>query len=279
MSELVSVHLFDPSGPSIFKGGANDRALCIQYRCTNRENCGLYARKECAQRVIFGDSNCPYGTRSSETGFTKRARKNREWINSRKEKYGDLVYYLKSPTKMLAEVGDYVYLPYPHMNETGGNLFEHEGGLLYAGSAFVKREKFTADNIARLVKCTPSSWGKPIHKYQLEIVPLFLAHLSEQMPDLFKEVCEVAEIDSSQVASNIGRKALISSLLPGVEISRDRSREKWVWDGEYLVSNNPNILIPFVKFEEAVLKLKPKPGETFTVTDESQVSDTTEFVS
>jgi len=276
--ELINVTVYDPSVRGLFKAPANDRSECKKYWCDNKGNCGLYKRNECLQMVVFGFSGCPHGRRSFETGFTKRARKFRAWVSERKEKYADHLWKLKSPTSLLAMVGDYIYLPYAHMS-MNGHVFEDKSTLFHSGSGLLPIANFTTEAIVSIAIFRPQAMmGGEIKTYQSEVVPLFLQHLKEKMPERYNMLPSEL-LENVTEYSAVGRKALLSSLLPGTVVKKKTKKESWIWDGKYLTSNNPDLLFPFVKYEKAQLILTPKEGTTIEITDDNQVSADTVFMS
>lgn len=281
---LIYAYVSDPSN-SMFKSNRNDKAKCTVIHCDNTANCDLFKRGECL-RLKMAESRCPYGRKNTETGFTKKAAGYHKWRRDRQEKYKDVLSTLKSPSDMLARIGDYVYLPYAHMNMCENVPFGNHGGFMRNGDNYLHIDSFTPEIISKIIWNHPQAlFGGEITSYQKESVPRFVAHLRERMPELFKSVCE---FDShiaarfSKPISAIGRKALLSSLRPGVVITKyhDSSNLKtqhWTWDGTNLVSTDTSLSFAVVEYDEITITITPKPGVAVEITDNDQVDENTVF--
>jgi hypothetical protein len=266
---IVHANVYDPSRPSLFGNNKNDKAQCQTIECSNSENCDLFKRGECAIRKGLLGGECPYGKWQTETGYTRRAKRFHGWISERKERC-EGVGYLKAP-KRLGIVGDFVYLPYSHINK--------DGGLFSASTLFMPVSEFTCDKIKELCLYRPEAiMGGEITSYQKEVVPLFILHLSEIMPELYRELCDAWPRAKKIVEkhSNVGRKALLSTVVPNVGVLTGIHRDDWVWDGEYLTMTNKEASSMLVKHSE--VRIKPVDGETVKICSEDQVNEKTVFV-
>jgi hypothetical protein len=267
-SKVVHFNLYRPEN-SVFKAAKNDKAQIQIVTCSMFDNCQLLDRGECAaQRVLGG--GCPYGRRSVETGYTRRAMKYREWCSQQKQKY-DGVPFLDRP-KVLSVVGEYVFLPYLYMDHLKSVEWVHGG--------FVKRADFTEDLVIALANLRPRQilGYREITSYQKEEVPKFLLHLSEQMPDLYAAVVEADEHCRSVAAglSHVGRTAILQTTTPGAAKFKDIHGGLWEWDGRQLRSNNSRMSFGLCKFSS--VSLTPEPYQEVKITDESQVNDSTVFL-
>lgn len=142
----------------------------------------------------------------------------------------------------------------------------------------ILKENFTVETIISLIKFRPRAMmGGEILSYQKEEVPLFVKHLSEVMPNLYaKLVKQFPEVSTLvEKYSYIGRKAYLHTIRKGVEITK--KNEKWLWDGEYLTTDNYHLVFSIAPYSEINIRLKPKPDAVITITDDSQVSEKTKF--
>lgn len=280
----VNAVVTDPAD-SLFKSNRNDRAECRVVLCSNSENCELFKRKECALLSILGSRRCPYGKQTYEGGFTKKARNYHSWRRERLDKYAGVLRKLGTYGSKIAVVGDYVFLPYAHMNMNKNMPVDDHSSIFNSGSHFVPREKFTVDVIINIMQFRPYAlMGGEIKSYQSEVVPMFAKHLSEEMPDVFEKLVEKYPRAAEMLESftNVKRKAYLRSLRPGVVITKYHDSDKlktqhWHWDGEYLTSTDAGVSFPPVDFQECDIKLKPKPDVTVEITDDNQVDENTEF--
>ena len=278
---IVHAHIFKPHA-SLWKGVKNDKAECHIINCDNSQNCGLFHRGECAWRRALGWSRCPYGKYSQEKGFTKRARAYSDWIYKREKKYED-VGTLSGHTDMMAEIGDYVFLPYAHMDMNENVPFEAKGGAFRQGSAFFPKEHFTIENIIKICDFRPQAlFGGEIKTYQQKEVPKFLVHLSEQMPSLFKKLC-AAYPRAQEIIDDINyidRKAVLATLVPNVGSFKDIHGREWTWGGTYLTSVNSHASFLIIgRNEYSELHIKPTADAVVKITCNAQVNKDTKLLS
>jgi hypothetical protein len=268
------------SHDAIFKSSRKDHAEVQIILCGRSEDCELFAKDQCSYRASFGWHACPYGHFRKYEGPTPRARAYSKWIEEQKKKY-EGVPYLKDHTDMIAFIGDYVFLPYTHMDMADVGWIQKNGGFLGKGCAFLKKELFTVENIEYLIHFRPQSWGGgEIVSYQKEEVPKFVKHLQEKCPDLFKELLEYDPTIQKIVDaySYIGRKAILQTLTPNIGKFVDIHKGEWIWDGIYLTSLNSHASFMLVdKFEE--IKVKPKEQSPVVISDDNQVNEKTKFLS
>jgi hypothetical protein len=276
--KVVHCHIYKPHN-SIFKSSRNNKAEVQTVDCCNSDKCGLFHRKECSFVSVFGWHKCPYGRYSKYEGFTRNARKYSEWIKEQETKYAGITY-LNSHSTVMAIVGEYIFLPYPHMTMNGVIPFLGKESLFVNGNGFLKLENFTVDTIIKMVEFKPQAlMGGEIKSYQKEVLPKFLKHLSEQMPELFQQVIEKSEKAKEQYRTftNVGRRAILETVTPNVGQFKDIHGGLWTWDGKTLKSNNSKASFMLVSaFKE--LAIVPEEKQTVTITDEGQVGDKTIFV-
>jgi hypothetical protein len=293
----VHFNIFTPHN-SLFKSSRKDKAQVQLVLCSKSEECELFEKGQCAFTSSFGWHACPYGMYRKYEGFTPKARAYNSWINEQKKKY-EGVKYLNSHSDMIYFVGDYVFLPYAHMDMADVGWVQKSVGFLGKGCAFLKKELFTPATILTLINFRPQAMmGGEITSYQKESIPKFVKHLQEKCPELLKET-ENLEIkrhldfahkneENKFFRSRIreileqysykGRKAILQSLTPNVGKFVDIHKGEWVWDGEYLVSLNAHASFMLVdKFDE--IRVKPRARATVEITEDSQVNEKTEFLS
>lgn len=106
--------------------------------------------------------------------------------------------------------------------------------------------------------------------------------------DLFKEIDpalyeEVRDMNQDHIGfasmTNVGRKAILQTLTPNVGTFTDIHGGIWVWDGEYLHSNNTHASFTLIETREIQeCRLKPNGNVAVKVSDDAQVNDNTEFI-
>jgi hypothetical protein len=280
-TQLKPVHfnVFTPHN-ALFKSSRKEKAEVQVVLCGRPDDCELLKRGECSWRASFSWHACPYGHYRKDEGFTSKARAYNTWINEQKKKY-EGVPYIKEHSDVLAFVGDYVFLPYAHMDMADIGWIQRSVGFLGKGCAFLKKEKFTVENIEFLIHFRPQAMmGGEITSYQQESVPKFVKHLQEKCPGLFKELLEYDPTVQKIVDaySYIGRKAVLQTLTPNVGKFIDIHKGEWVWDGVYLTSFNSKASFMLIdKFDE--MRIKPRERSEVKITDNAQVNEKTEFLS
>lgn len=281
--EVIHVGLY--GGKGIFGGREKPLEASI-ISCDMKDQCSLYAQGQCAAIRSFGGGGCKHGKQTVERGYTSRAKKyskfRDKWRNH--EKYGAL----KPNTKKLAVIGDEIYFSYPHINlevDEGRNV-KLDGPSFGFGdkTTYIPKETFTPELIKRICDYRPQAlMGGTIGSYREEVVPLFLSHLKEVMPGLYKEFITKHKGYVESI-NYVGRKAYIHSLEPCnvAYVSRNYPNldNYWYWDGEQLIYKSGYISsISIVSdYEIETIKLKPSENATIKITNNDQVTNDTKFV-
>jgi len=261
---------------SLFKQFRNEKAESEVVYCSASERCGLYARGECCLLGSYLLSyNCPYGRISRQFGYTKRARRYGAWIKEQQDKHKDVLDKLRRHQNKMTTIGDYVFLPYAHLDMNESLPLLAHGGFMRSGQPFLLETNFTVDTILRIIDFRPQAMmGGEITKYQKDIVPTFLIHLSEEFPKLYGEVIQKRpDLDSKR--SNVGRKAFANTIKVGAVIKHKYGT--YTWDGTFFLSSDIYVSFPFVEYAEIEAKLKPKDTACVTITSDDQVCETTKF--
>ncbi len=229
-SRVVSANIFDPC-KSIFKQPANTRAKCTTISCTLLE-CPLRDVKTCSWVSVFGGGACcSYGKRYVVSGPTKRAGSCSIWVSDQKNKYAD-VPWLDIPARKMAFIGDYVYLPYAHMDMDKAVSFR---------GCFLLRKEWNVDTVCKLLDFRPQAiFGGEITSYQQEIIPKFLLHLREADTAIWEAL--IAERPALETEPNhVGRKAILKTLNRPIKWTTDKTyRVTWRWDGLLIRTSSQN---------------------------------------
>lgn len=271
----IHFHIYDPAAPSLFKSKASDKAEAHFIEC-DQLDCPLLKKGQCIRRIVFG-KRCVYGRNYIEIGYTKRSKAFSKWIREKREENKE-VGSLKAPPSKICKIGDYVWLPYPHM-DMNKEIFENPSEPFITGTPFIKFENFNVATILSILKFRPRAlFGGEITSYQKEVIPLFLMHLKEFDPVLFEQV-EQSLGKKLFVRSNVGRQAYLRTISPG-EIDFG-GNEKYEWDGEKLVfTGEPSKITLWLKIKDPVnfsMEIIPNKEAVVTITNENQVNNGTEF--
>jgi len=274
--QLVHFHIYNPKEPSLFKSSNTDHAKAYFVWCSLESPCPLRAKGQCIQRRPFGPC-CPYGSSYQREGPTKRSSQIGVWVARQRKEAGDNPPTLQPPNNVVAVIGDYIWLPYAHMD------FERDTPTLkiqmFGGRNIIPVSDLTPAVVKMICEWRPQAiFGGEIKNYQAESVPQFVRHLREIMPDLYAATLTVypklAEILAK--TTDIGRKAILGTLAPNVGQFVDIYGGHWTWDGTWLVSVDSKMAFGLAsKFTE--IRVKADLGCEVVVTDEAQVLPTTEF--
>lgn len=276
MSKVVHFHLFDPSR-TIFKSISRDPAESTTITC-ELENCSLRDNGQCMLAKTFSPDKCPYGKLTREKGFGKSAKSFYPWIRERNEKYKG-VPCLHGAVNKLAFVGDYVYLPYPHINLKDG--MGGQNNIPIVGT-LIERKDWTIETVLKIIDFRPRSlFGGEIFDYQKESVPLFIQHLHE-VDHLMYQAIITARPELDKTPDYVGRVAYLKTLKPNIVIPAYNAEYPvvWKWDGEFLTTNSANAYdsawgkIPAKSVE---LRMVPQDDATVKVVDNSWVTENTKF--
>lgn len=241
--KLIHAHIFNPAN-SLFKSVRNNRSELHLVYCDNSENCDLYKKGQCIRRKTLG-GYCQYGKNSIQQGHTKKARGFSKQILDWENKYKDIPK-LTDPNKFdLALIGDYIYLPYAHINFSRDNnhvlaQFTAKSGFL-GTEAFIHKDNWNIQNILHIVEHRPQAlFGHEISSYQKEEVPKFINSLKNFSPQLYAELCIRKPYLVNIVQNYVGRTAVLKTLNPFEFIDHPGKNyaKKFIWDGEKLICEN-----------------------------------------
>lgn len=279
--KVIHANVYDPSGFNLFKPEANARAKCSTIVCVNLE-CPLLARGQCWMRGGLFGNKCPYGQSRTDTGPTKRAAGLSSWVRDAKEKTKG-VPWLDAPPKRMEFIGDFVLLPYSHMDMCEAVPFRRHSQFIISGDPFIPRAAWSLETVLTLVAFRPRAMmGGEITSYRIEEVPLFLTHLREVDPAMWSQlVAARPELDVSP--NHVGRKALLRTLkspLTWTESANDKYPVTWTWDGKTLATTSMNSYSSTwgrVKVDSVVIHATPAKDATVIVQSNEWVVPTTEF--
>ena len=281
----IHARMWSPFDKHLFKARANDPAECKVLYCEIPEQCSLLKLGQCINDTIMGPK-CPYGYVKMEIGPTKRAKGCSPWIVKQKEQYKDVLNKVGNyPSSKIVEVGEYIYLPYPHADMNKEVPFLNHNLILISGQPFVKKELFTIDVILSIISfCPYAMMGGEITDYQLKIIPKFIVDLQEVFPKLYYELIKIRPDLEIKEKNFVGRKALLATVFSPSDV--DMGGDIWKWNGEYLESTSKKNL-PFTNIEnrngggaiESVsIKIVPTKDAVAKIISNEQVSSETQFV-
>lgn len=271
--KLIAATVYDPGRPSLFgKGKKNERAEFRQIHCSC-ESCPLRANRQCVQ-IAFMGRRCPYGTFHTESGPTQRARGYYSWTSER-EKIAREHGWLSVAAHKMAFIGDYVFLPYSHMNMNKDIPFVY--------GTFLKREDWTIENVLTLIDFKPQAlFGGTISSYRTEQIPLFISHIRECDKDMWAKLIAVRPALNTE-PSYVGRKALLRTLAYPITISPydNRYPVSWSWDGEKATTIDVDGYYAIwgkIPAKAIALSIVPTENATVVVKDNAWVTPETVFV-
>lgn len=272
--KIVHFNLYDPSS-SLFKSAASEKAQ-IQYVECSCEDCPLVKNGQCAATRFMG--HCIYGKFRREEGYTRRANNFRRWIETKRQEFANIPY-LSSPPNKIAFIGDYVYLPYAHMNHLDSpGAFGQKSHLFSSGSDFLPKEHWNVKTVLALINFRPQAlFGGEIASYQKEQVPLFIEHIREVDPDMWRQLIEIRP-DLNKEPNYIGRLAKLNTLNYPIKIQI--SDAQYEWTGKELVTqeDKPLSFTHRTNVASCEIRIVPKDNVSVKVMDNAWVNSNTEFL-
>lgn len=216
--------------------------------------------------------SCPYGQMRREEGYTKAARRCGVLIRKRKDEYGD-VANSKGSLKFLCYIGDYVFLPLPHLINYSNSI--RENSFFKGDGDIISREDFTPEFIVELIKYRPEAlMGGEITSYQKKEVPKFCNQLKRYMPDIFDKVKMIYPEIEDRI-KNIDYKdkeAKVVTLLPGKVKLSTKILE---WDGSVIKAEGNQLTFWGLTKEPVVIT--PDENTYVQIIDSAMVTEDTEF--
>lgn len=287
MSKLVFLSIIDPRN-SFFKQPKSARAECYTVHCglPPDERCDLMGAGQCINATVMPSSRCPYAAPYGEVGPTRRSGDYRRWIEERKDRYTsqlpDRVNFAAAQ-RVLSFVGQWVWLPYGHIEMNGGVPFLRHSSFLVDGSKFLRRSDWNLENVLKIVRFRPQAMmGGEIRQYQGESVPKFLAHLRERDPEMWRLLVEVMpELDKPP--NYVGRKAILRTLRPGISWSTGHEKYPvaWEWDGTVVRTRAVHAYCEVwgkVAAESITMEVKPKADSAIVVQHNDWVTNETVLI-
>ncbi|PGT89836.1 hypothetical protein [Bacillus thuringiensis] len=279
---IINVGLY--GGKSIF-GGREKPLEASVISCDMCNSCSYYKNNQCLSVREAFSSKCKYGTVSTAKGYTKRARKYYTFRDKweKHESYGKL----KAPPQKLGRIGDDVVFPYSHIHievKENGEIKLENPAMFSNPRYYIPMGMFTVELIYKLCKFRPQAlMGGEIRSYREEEVPLFLAHLEEVLPELYRKFILTYPEYNTKI-DYVGRKALLKTIEPSYVYYRSDNypqfNEKWKWDGEFLVYTGGYVSKFKVASDYEIVEIKLRPTDKTVVEIESndQVTGDTVFV-
>jgi hypothetical protein len=213
---------------------------------------------------------CVYGKISTVTSQTKRARSYGGFVKAARDKMSEFSRVAEAD-KQIAYVGEYVYLPYPHMDHDDGRgkiPFRSYSSLFSRGSPFMPREKFTARMVVTLFEFKPRTFMdfKVIRNYVDVSLPNFLIDLAKYDPKLYAAAINLEpRIDELMVAS-IPKQFKISELGGYIGNVKINGQIYYYYGNTRRVECKLK-LPEFPTDEKVTVKFTPRPDTLCTVID------------
>lgn len=211
----------------------------------------------------------PYFEIDHKTGYTRKARNYGKCRRDMQKRFPKLERKLKYIRKSVYPFGEYVFLDLGYLDNWANPIRRDEE--VWYGRNFVKREKFTAEFVQKLVDYVPLTAidRVPIKDYREHELPVFLSDLKIFFPEIYKDIKTDIQVNY------LGRKVLLKTLSPGkvkYSINGDDHKEIYDYNGEILTRKE--------KKDDCLIDIKIIPEENFVVfvADNSTINVNTKFV-
>lgn len=228
------------SNPTYMK--SNDRERMEAFVCEYSGKCEMYEQGKCVCENLFGGwIKCPHSKFVKESGLTKRARNFGDAACRWKERYHTDI---QTENSRLCKCGNYIYLPYPHLNVWGNKVDD-----ALVEDHFIPVGLFDVHMVEKIVNHRPRAlMGGEIESFQKEEVPKFIQQLSENFPDIFKEFIEEHPEQVERFVSisqnHVGRRAYLHTMKDGANFY-DCHKNLWVKKDGFIVCENYKTSIHF----------------------------------
>lgn len=212
---------------------ANERGIIRFLYCTLNGDCPFLTRNQCIHQ---GFGQCIYGKWNSEKSPTRRSKAYFQWQKNAKNTCSQpLPHYAD---KHIAVIGDYLYLPYAHMDLCEQVKFKRHSVLVFGGGIpFVHKDEFGAEQIVLLSLFRPHAlMGGEITNYQKHEIPIFLFHLKHMFSELYREAAALEPTILSKTFDPVSLKTLKVKLseIESIEDCTIAGNSIASWDGEWL---------------------------------------------
>lgn len=289
MKQLIYAYIWDVADGLFRKTKKSDRAILTTIHCEASDKCDVFKQGKCVllTSVISGRSYCPYGTKKQEAGFTKGAKGFYKWVDERRhlekealDKFGKVSSF--SWDNRLHKIGDYYLLPdgMNHLRNYQNTSYLVTDGVVKESSVgfFIHREDILKKDVAdHLISYVPlTAFGHRIDGYKVGVEGLL-----ESVKRFFPELREVFGVQAEELVPSVGRGALVKTIGPGkVFMGEGKSREEWLWDGEFLRKKSRfSLEAPSkVHFESIETVIKPSNKTVAEIASEDQVREDTVFI-
>lgn len=228
MMKVVSLSIW--SNAAYMKG--NDRERMEAFICEYPGECPMYAAGKCVCKNLFiGWIKCPHSRFVKDFGLTRRAK----GFGAAAEKWRELYKTdITVESEQMCRCGDYIYLPYPHLDVFGTKFDES-----LVNDYFVPADSFTTQMISKIINYRPRAFmGGEITTFQEKEVPKFIKHLAQFSPELFEEYCNTNPEESERFLSvsreSVGRKAYLHTMKDGAYFF-DCHHQKWIKDNGFII--------------------------------------------
>lgn len=269
--DKINVDLY--GGKSIFGGRETPLEAEITY-CDKYKVCSFYKKGKCFSAGRW-KTNCKFGNKRREIGYTSRAKKYYEFKNkwSSDESYNKL----EEPENIIGQIGDIFVL-------NTGYLYEKEEGGYYIDTHFgqapliyVSKKEFTNDLIKFICDAKPKTIfdRKEIEAYQERIVPRFLYELKTEFKEVYDNFIEQYPEYENKKINFVGREAYISTLKNGSELV-DCHKNIWKIENDEIVCYKCKTWLPFGGTGTET-RIKITSDMTYKITDNEQVTEKTKF--
>ena len=282
MKEIYS-HIDE--GRSIFsKPKRTDRAIGFTYYCECPNKCNLFSQGKCLLKNMT--RFCKYGRVNRVQSPTVIAKSYRTFIDNFKEEHKETLDKKLYGINKICDVVDLVFLPINFLNMNRKADFSVNKDFGFSGQiVMVEKSKFTKEFIdEHILQFRPRSFFSycTIESYEKKCLPTFMNQLKDYDTKLFHDVIamrsEYTELYSN--ISNTGRTADLRTLTPNKGTFIDYHGANWIWDGEYLVSNDSNCAfmpIDSSNFSQIKVKVRLDIPTRIKITDDGQANDNTVF--
>ena len=281
----INVDLYGGKG---ILGGRETPLEADEIYCDMYEQCTFYKEGKCLRCRSFLSPTCKFGSNNIIKGYTSRAMKYYDF--KRKYESDDVYHKLSYPKKLVAVVGDNLYMNLKYTlvhkrRETDEKWRRDVDGYIISevgfcsGDVFIPLNEVTDDLLYAIFSYTPRSMmGSIIEDYQKKVVPEVLHDLKKAAPNIYNDFI-VKHPEYNFAPNYIGKNAYVNSLKPNTKFKYKGC--EWLYDGEYVSTENFDIGLYSPWFSDGArcsdIKIKVTDKMLFEINDNSIVDEDTKF--
>lgn len=263
----------------LYGDGSRKARLRAEYICCEHyESCSAYKKNQCfGITTIFG-ARCKFANVVRVDGGLKSSKAySKVWAEAKSHpNYAKLSYPTNSKVARI-ESGIILFLPYVCIEIENGKV-NCDDLVFGSRCTYIENEYITTANIKKICNFRINSYfGRNVDEiYKNRVIPRFLRELKQLLPEFYnKLINENPELEKENI-NFVGETARLTTINRKTKFV-DALKNEYVFEDDYIVCKNyKSSFLPFWA-KSAEIKIKLDDSMVVKITDNSQVTENTEF--